>query len=627
MLRVILSSVVLAFAIIAIINKLLAFSANLTPTPYPIEDQNTCTTPPLGSIEVSGSTWKAQTYVPSVSGKLIRVSIPGTNTGGITTLHIRPTTNGQPSDIDLGSANIQCGTVFDFGGGIQLVAGQLYTLVLSNGSGRYDWDYSSSQTCYGNPLGHPFTSLDNGNSWSQDIVDFYFTTYMLPDIPGGTPVVLPATCNPLPALTHPAVFVVAFPFANMPPLENIQILTKQIITQLKEGSRYHGYADSNAQPYLEFQIYNDNVMQHPTIPPKQPNSNDYDYAAVYTYYDLCNLIQNGQVDEVWFWDGGQGGFTEAITVGPEGTWSTGGPAANPPNCGKEVTTMTFNYTRLDVDLHTYVHRLEGVFGHYFPCDFWTETWPWTGWPPQCTGLVSDRYGYVGRPFTGNNNIGVCGDAHHPPNITDNREYVYNDTATVQSICEDWRQDGLSIVRSFNCIEWGCSSQGFFIWWMQNVPGISNTNKDRNGNPQPNWWTYMFGRPTAIQRLFLPLVVKPPLSLEVFSNQNWQDSGVTLAQGQHFSIQYISGMWTYSTGMIAPFDANGDNYICNSVNCCEPLPTVRKGALLGKVGNNTFFVGNRGTFTANSTGSLSLRMNDCDSDLGDNSGSIRVAIDR
>ena len=168
--------------------------------------------------------------------------------------------------------------------------------------------------------------------------------------------------------------------------------------------------------------------------------------------------------------------------------------------------MTFNYTRSVDDVHPYVHRLEGLFAHFFPCDLFTETWPWTGWPPECAGLVSDGYGYVARHFSGNNYVGVCGDYHHPPNILDHREYVYDDPTTVSSICEDWRLDGLSTVKSFNCMEWSCASRQFLIWWLQNIPGFNNTNRDRNGNPQPNWWAYLFGRPSSA-KVYLPLIQK------------------------------------------------------------------------------------------------------------------------
>ncbi|MCX7683028.1 MAG: LecA/PA-IL family lectin [Anaerolineae bacterium] len=112
---------------------------------------------------------------------------------------------------------------------------------------------------------------------------------------------------------------------------------------------------------------------------------------------------------------------------------------------------------------------------------------------------------------------------------------------------------------------------------------------------------------------------------VLSNRGWQDSGVMLREGQQFRVEYVSGQWTYWSGTLAPFDGNGDSYTCGRAGCCEPLPGGRKGALIGNIGNEVFLIGNGGIFTARSSGRLLLRMNDCDSSLADNEGTILVRI--
>lgn len=114
-------------------------------------------------------------------------------------------------------------------------------------------------------------------------------------------------------------------------------------------------------------------------------------------------------------------------------------------------------------------------------------------------------------------------------------------------------------------------------------------------------------------------------IEVLSNQGWQDTGLALRAGQQFRLEYVSGRWTYWGGVLKPFDAGGHSYICGRAGCCEPLPGGRKGALIGALGNDVFFVGNGGAFTARSDGRLLLRINDCDASLADNQGAIRVRI--
>jgi hypothetical protein len=314
-----------------------------------------------------------------------------------------------------------------------------------------------------------------------------------------TPTATPtASPTPGPAINTLSVFVISFPGyggARGDPND----LTAEVIGLLKRSTMYHGYSDPSTPPYLDFQIYGGTVVEDPVLPPVLP-SGMADYGAIYDRYNLCSLISQDIVDEVWIWTGnGDGitlpGFAEWLTSGPgwEGNFWPPAWMVNPPVCDRIVTTMAFNYTReVDVALESFSHRLEGFFMTYFPCDFYTETWPWNGAPQRCAGLVSDVYGLVARPFAGNANVAACGDAHHPPNILDDREYIYDDTTVVQTICTAWSQDGSAISTMVDCQAWGCTHWGYHVWWMQNLPGYHNTNRDRNGDLHPNWWSFILG---------------------------------------------------------------------------------------------------------------------------------------
>ncbi|NNJ09640.1 DUF1349 domain-containing protein [Chloroflexales bacterium ZM16-3] len=301
-------------------------------------------------------------------------------------------------------------------------------------------------------------------------------------------VYLPVINKPAPvALMGKVVFAIAYIDAT--PLNDINAHQEEFIAGLRSASTWHGYADPDRRPSLGYATYGGSVIQLNEGPPHRSDTGQFDYAAVYRRFDLCTKIQQGVVDEVWIWESGTGNAWEWVTNGPNWSWTWG---ANVPMCSRTVTTMNLNYQReIDVAYESYSHRLEGAFMTHYPCDFYTNTWPWINWPSQCSGRVSDQFGYVARPFVGNNFVAVCGDAHHPPNILDDREYIYDDTRSVQSICKDWQWDGSGQVSTFNCTEWGCTHRGFHIWWMQNLPGYGNNNRDRNGNLMPNWWEVLF----------------------------------------------------------------------------------------------------------------------------------------
>ncbi|MHC1741290.1 MAG: DUF1349 domain-containing protein [Anaerolineaceae bacterium] len=283
------------------------------------------------------------------------------------------------------------------------------------------------------------------------------------------------------------VFTIAY--VDETPLYDPQEHQDELIAGLRKGFIWHGFSDPNGQPALEYHTYGDKVLILKEVPPHRADNGKFDYAAVYERFDLCSKIQAGLVDEVWVWESGSGNAWEWVTNGPTWNWVND---SNVPNCGRTITSMNFNFQReIDVAYESYSHRIEGAIMTNLPCNFYTETWPWTGWPYQCSGVVSDRYGYVARPFAGNDFVAVCGDAHHPPNILDSREYVYDDPTFVNSTCEDWQMDGSGQIKNFNCEEWGCTHWGYHIWWMQNLPGIKNDDHDQEGNLMPNWWQNLF----------------------------------------------------------------------------------------------------------------------------------------
>lgn len=121
-------------------------------------------------------------------------------------------------------------------------------------------------------------------------------------------------------------------FSNEHPREHLDRLTRQLIAALAEGSRYHGYRDAKAPPFLEYQVFKFVDLRDPPpatgnsskIPVKDPEAKrgfnmkyrqyfSEEFAAYYGVPDprapgrflrLDELLDGGYVHEVWFFESG-----------------------------------------------------------------------------------------------------------------------------------------------------------------------------------------------------------------------------------------------------------------------------------------------------------------------------------
>lgn len=111
--------------------------------------------------------------------------------------------------------------------------------------------------------------------------------------------------------------------------------------------------------------------------------------------------------------------------------------------------------------------------------------------------------------------------------------------------------------------------------------------------------------------------------EIPANQKWGNTRIAVRKGEELHISYLSG--TITDGDTAISDANGNGYVCGHTDCCEPLPSVPRDALIGRVGNQIFYIGNGSILEMPATGHLYLRVNDCDTGLYDNQGQLSIII--
>lgn len=142
-------------------------------------------------------------------------------------------------------------------------------------------------------------------------------------------------------------------------------------------------------------------------------------------------------------------------------------------------------------------------------------------------------------------------------------------------------------------------------------------------PLPQYFTLI--PPTATQ---IPPTQTPYTSVpfEVFAAKGWQDTGVYVNSGDQLEIIYVVGLWTGKSGLnIYTGPAGGKP---SQDNPCYSMSHQETGynALIGKIWyGKPFFVGQHFTGKALISGTLYLRMNDCDQWLADNVGSVHVII--
>ena len=115
----------------------------------------------------------------------------------------------------------------------------------------------------------------------------------------------------------------------------------------------------------------------------------------------------------------------------------------------------------------------------------------------------------------------------------------------------------------------------------------------------------------------------PVIQAISADLGWQNTGILLKSGEMINIQFMSG--EIRDGETILRGLSGSGYICGASTCCEPIPEVQRAALIGRVRDHLFLIGDKSAIEVRETGELQLRINDCDAGLYDNSGSFKIRI--
>ena len=361
---------------------------------------------------------------------------------------------------------------------------------------------------------------------------------------------------------QPRVLVINF--NNSATVDGVRQTAERQIAMIAEGSRYHGYSDASAPVFLQYQIARIvDLADHPvpagrTLPsstqlPVGPNGG-FDplalfssrFSDLYAFADpatparnlsLCELFEQGVINEVWVEDGEPGirrlplNLERKQIYDPQNNAVPGSFAScgGGGGCLQDVIcAVTVRMAHLDgvrgpgCDLEVRGWGIEGMwdalpafapaattflnrdfrtrFGVGF--DGWENICDQTGapcvsypTPTSATGAYAN-----GTPWTINPFIQGCGSTTFPPNARERGDYI--NPTPVDSRCEHFGMGtgvGTDELEAYTPAKVAAANQAFDddcggrwqIYWRASIPGLDNQAKTTDGRPLRNWWPLLF----------------------------------------------------------------------------------------------------------------------------------------
>lgn len=197
------------------------------------------------------------------------------------------------------------------------------------------------------------------------------------------------------------------------------------------------------------------------------------YYEIVERFNLLQRVANDEIDEVWLFAFPHGGFYESIMAGPGAFWCNAPPLLNTDASLRRFVIMGFSYERgVGEMLEDLGHRAESImqrtFEHLHGVD---NLW--------------ERFTRYDKINPGN---AALGNVHFAPNS--DRDYDWNNPATVRSECDDWLYNfphfqGVS--RMVTASEWGNGDiRKHHVWWLSHLPKTAG----RKNGIHNNWWQYI-----------------------------------------------------------------------------------------------------------------------------------------
>jgi hypothetical protein len=367
-------------------------------------------------------------------------------------------------------------------------------------------------------------------------------------------------------LTEMRPRVLVLNFQNGRTVDDARANAERQVAAIAEGSRYHGYDNPAAPSFIRYEIVKVVDLTDPVPPPGWPypsstllptaQTGEFDVLALFSsqlYTDrygfpdtatssralsLCELFEQGIINEVWIQDGeanlrraplslerkqaydgaeravpgsfapnaGGGGRLESILCGVSVRLAHL-DAARGPGCdlevrGWEIESMWEALPSLRADALAFLNRdFDTRFGVRF-----------AGWAAICDQVGTPCISYPtstsargnhpddGTPWSISPFSQGCGSTTFPPNARW-RGDMGND-AMVESRCEHFglrdAPDGGDTYEPYTAAKVAALEQafpdcggGWQIYWRQSIPGYGNRARNSDGTPMKNWWPLLF----------------------------------------------------------------------------------------------------------------------------------------
>lgn len=240
------------------------------------------------------------------------------------------------------------------------------------------------------------------------------------------------------------------------------------------------------------------------IPPPTNSMVNYNKIVNSSQFNICDKVNNGEVDEVWIYNGPYFGFYESTLVGPGAYWYNSPPVPGPHECERLIPIMGPSPERdIDSAVHNFGHRTEATMRQVYGS--WQQDRTSHNWERfALVDSLSPNYFYSG-----------CGNIHYPPNGIN--DYDYQNTLTGSTNCDDFTNypnlgDPVDTVESVTCAEWGCTHINYLGYWFGHLPSNSSCAYDVLVN---DWWRYFIDPGLALDpslpcfqfQVFIPNVLR------------------------------------------------------------------------------------------------------------------------